>query len=95
MLKYIFLYSFDHDSLFLDGCLLFESMGYHIFILFSFLHALWHAFFSLTPFGMDFFLSFFSIAHTPFWNMRTLEKETHVKKMNGVFIFWMEKHVFA
>ena len=44
-----------------NECLLFESMGYLSFFLsfFSFLHALWYAFFSLMPFGLD--ISFFSL----------------------------------
>ena len=41
-----------------------------------------------------FFIFFFSIAHTYFWHMKTfLERERLMKNMNGVFIWWTEKHV--
>jgi hypothetical protein len=55
-------------------------------------------------FGMHFFLSrllawifsffFLSIAHTPFWHMRTLEKETHVKNEWSIY-FLDEKACFC
>jgi hypothetical protein len=42
--------------------------------LFSFLHALWHAFF-LMPFGMDILLFlFFSVAHTSFWHIKNFRE---------------------
>ena len=57
----IFLYSFDHESLFFGWMPFIWKYGLSLFLyffFFSFLHALWHAFFSLMPFGMDIFFLF-------------------------------------
>ena len=73
----------------------------YFFLFFSFslffLHALWHAFFSLSCFfSMDIyflFFFFFSIAHTYFWHMKTfLERDSW--KIWMEYLFGGRKNMF-
>jgi hypothetical protein len=75
----------------------FESMGYlclfffssfffwHGIITFFFSHALWHVFFLSCPLAWISFLSFFSIAHTPFWHIKTLERDSCLNQWSNLF----------
>jgi hypothetical protein len=73
----------------------FESMGYLslLFFLFFFFMPFSMGLFMLFWHGYLLFSIFFSIAHTFFWYMKTLERERIIK--NGLFIWWIEEHVFA